>query len=139
GELAVLGDGGPAVAEQAGLRAALVDHRLDGGGHAFLELDAGTGTAVVQHLGLLVEHRTYAVATVFADHREAVLLGVLLDHLANVAQARARADQLDALVHAFLNDLGQALGPFGDLADHEHLAGVAVVAVLDHGDVDVQH
>src|SRR5690606_16385278 len=41
--------------------------------------------------------------------------------------------------HAFLGDLGQALGPFRYLADHEHLAGIAVVAVLDYGDVDVQH
>lgn len=42
-----------------------------------------------------------------------------------------------AFVQALLGDLRQALGPGGDGADVEHAAGVAVVAVLDHGDIDV--
>lgn len=138
GQLAVLGDRGPAVAEQAGLRAALVDHRLDGEDHAFLQLDAGTRTTVVEDLRLLVEHLADAMAAVFADHREAVLFRVLLDDFADIAQVRARTHHGNALVHAFLGDLAEAVGPFRGLADQEHLAGVAVVAVLDDGDVDVE-
>src|SRR5690606_21461146 len=51
----ILGDGGPAIAQQAGLGASLIDHRLDGEGHAFLQFQAGAGAAVMQHLRLFVE------------------------------------------------------------------------------------
>src|SRR5690606_40605472 len=57
---------------------------------------------------------------------------------ADIAETGAGADDLDALVEAFLSDAAQSFGPFGNLADHEHPAGVAVVAVLDHGDVDIE-
>jgi hypothetical protein len=57
--------------------------------------------------------------------------------MADVAEARAVAHLLDAQPHAFVGDLGQALGQDRRLADHEHAAGVAVVAFLgDHGDVE---
>ncbi|MCY1365116.1 hypothetical protein D9M69_519500 [compost metagenome] len=92
----------------------------------------------MQDLRLLVEHRADAVAAVLADHRVAQLLGMFLDHFADVAQARARPDQLDALVHAFLGHAAELVGPFRDLAHGEHLAGVAVVAVLDHRHIDVE-
>ncbi|MNP18671.1 hypothetical protein D3C76_1111620 [compost metagenome] len=78
------------------------------------------------------------MAAELAYHREAVLLRVLLDHFADVTQAAARFHQFDGHVHAFLGDLGQALGPLRHVADMEHAAGVAVKAVLDDGDVDVQ-
>src|SRR5690606_33270415 len=87
GELAILGDCGPAVTEQACFGTALVDHRLDGERHAFLEFHAGPRTAVVQYLRLLVEDLADAMAAVFAHDGEAVLFGVFLDRLANVAQA----------------------------------------------------
>lgn len=92
----------------------------------------------MEDLRLLVEHLADAMAAVFADHREAVLFRVLLDDFADIAQVRARTHHGNALVHAFLGDLAEAVGPFRGLADQEHLAGVAVVAVLDDGDVDVE-
>ena len=92
----------------------------------------------MQDLRLFVEHFADTVAAEFAHHRETVLFRVLLDHFTDVAQAAARLDDLDGLVHAFLGDLGQALGPHWHIADVEHAAGVAVVAILDHRDVDVQ-
>ena len=72
-------------------RLAGVDHRLDGEDHAGLAARAGAGLAVVQHLRLFVEVAADAVAAEFAHHREAVLLGVLLDGGADVAEVRARA------------------------------------------------
>ena len=57
--------------------------------------------------------------------------------MADIAEARAGFDLGDAVIEAFLRDLDQALGVRLRRADMEHLAGVAVVAVLDDGDVDV--
>ncbi|MNT27111.1 hypothetical protein D3C72_1627270 [compost metagenome] len=45
---------------------------------------------------------------------------------------------MNGLVHAFLGHLRQAFGPDRYSTDVEHAAGVAVVTVLDDGDVDVQ-
>src|SRR3989344_636783 len=137
-QLAVLGDRGPAIAQYLGVGAALVDHWLDGEGHASLQFHAGTGTAVVQDLRLFMEHLADAVAAELANHRKAVLLGVLLDDFTDVAQAAPRLDDFNRLVHAFLGHLRQALSPDRHVADVEHAAGVAVVAVLDDRDVDVQ-
>src|SRR5690554_5303250 len=136
-QLPVLGDRRPAVAQLSGLGAALVDHRLDGEGHAFLELHAGSCLAIMQYLGLFMEYLADAVAAVIAHHAVAVGVGMILDDLADIAQARARAYHRDTLVQAFLGDPGQALDPFRYFTDMEHLAGVTEVAVLDDGDVDV--
>jgi hypothetical protein len=57
--------------------------------------------------------------------------------VADVAQARAGLDLDDALPHGLVGDLAQALGGDRAFADDEHAAGVAVPAVLDDGDVDV--
>src|SRR5688572_10660135 len=134
----VLGDDGPAVGQLADAGLAGVDHRLDREGHARLERHAGAGAPVVQDLRLLVELAADAVAAEFAHHRIAVLLGVRLDGGAQVAQPRARAHLADAEPHAFVRHLDQAARLYARLADIEHAARVAVKAVLDHGDVDVE-
>src|SRR4030088_1697916 len=133
----VLRDDGPAVGELADARLAGIDHRLDGEGHAGLERHAGGGLAVVEHLGLLVKLAPDAVAAELPHHREAVLLGVALDHRADVAQARARPDLLDAEPHALVRDIDQAPRLDAGLADVVHAAAVAVIAILDYGDVYV--
>src|SRR5687768_10080792 len=134
----VLGDDGPAVGQLADARLAGVDHGLDREGHARLERHAGAGAAVVQDLRLLVELAADAVAAELAHHGVAVLLGVGLDGRAEVAQAHARADLADALPHALVGHLDQPAGLDAGLADVVHAARVAVVAVLDDGDVDVE-
>jgi len=84
-----------------------------------------------------VEHGADTVAAVFADHRVAVFLRVLLDHFADVTQSGAGTHQFDALVQAFLGNPAELFRPFRHFANQEHLAGVAVVAILDHGDIDI--
>ena len=61
----------------------------------------------------------------------------MLDRVADVAEMLAGRQFLDAEPHALEGHLGQALRLDAGLADEEHPAGVAVEAVLDHGDVDV--
>ena len=58
--------------------------------------------------------------------------------MADVAQGDARPDQVDADAHAFVADARKPLGGNTRLADEEHLAGVAMEAVLDDRDVDIQ-
>ena len=63
--------------------------------------------------------------------------GEQLDRAADVAEANAGLDLGDPLPHRVVGDLDQALRRDRAFADDEHPAGVAVPAVLDDGDVDV--
>src|SRR5207248_9381445 len=67
GERAVAGDRGPAVVEHLHGGAAEVDHRLDGGDHAGLELGPGARAAGVDDLGAVVEHAPDPVPAKVAD------------------------------------------------------------------------
>jgi len=55
----------------------------------------------------------------------------------DITQSDARPDQFDAEAHAFVADAGEPPGGNARLADEEHLAGVAVEAILDDRDVDI--
>ena len=78
-----------------------------------------------------------AMAAVLAHYRAMVAFGVLLDDMANIAEAGARFDQANAQAHAFECDLAHALRLDRRLADKKHLAGVTVKLVLDDSDVDI--
>ena len=136
-QAAVLGPDGPAVAHLADLATAGIDHRLDREDHAGLELFQRAGAAVMQHLRLFMEYLADAVAAEFADHAVACLLRMLLDHEADVAEVGAGPDLRNAQPHAFVGDVAEALGENRRLARIKHAAGVAVIAVLDDGDVDI--
>ena len=138
GQLAVLGDHGPAVGQHLIMGFAGVDHRLDGEHHAFLQLQAGAGLAVMQHLRIFVEHLADTVPAVLAHHGEALGLRQFLDGVADIAQAHAGPHHLDAGQHALAGGVHQPLGQHRGLAHVVHLAGVAVPAVLDDGDVDIK-
>src|SRR5688572_2811650 len=133
----VLGHHGPAVGELPDLGLAGVDHRLDGEGHARLQREADAAPAVVEDLRLFVELPADAVPAELAHHAVAVLLGVRLDGVADVAQVRARPHLADALPQAFVGHLAQAARLDRGIADVKHAAGVAMEAVLDHRYVDV--
>ena len=137
GQRMVRGDDRPAVGERADRRAAGVDHRLDGEDHSGLQQEAGPGPPVVHDLRLLVELPADPVAAEFADDREMVALGELLDRVADVAQPRAGLDGADAAPHRLEGCLHQALRLDRRRADVEHPARIAVPPVLDHRDVDV--
>src|SRR5690606_8034562 len=86
---------------------------------------------------LVVVDLADAVAAVLAHHRETLGFGVGLDRVADVAQGRARPDRADAAPHRLERGLDQAPRHHRRGAGVVHAAGVAVPAVLDHGDVDV--
>ena len=137
----VLGDDGPAVFLGAVLDFlfASIDHGLDGEGHALFKLVQRAGAPVVQHLRFFVKNLANAVAAKLAHHAEAMAFGKLLDRKTNITQVDAGLDQHDAFPHGLIGDVGQPLGGNGYLAHHEHAAGVAVPAVLDNSDVNIDH
>src|SRR3546814_4288407 len=105
---------------------------------ALLQHQALARPAVVQHLRFVVVDLADAVAAVLAHHREALALGLLLDRVADVAQGRARLHRADPAPHRLVRGIDQAPRHHRWLAGVVHAAGVAVPAVLDDGDVDVQ-
>src|SRR3546814_9837785 len=59
--------------------------------------------------------------------------------MADVAQMCAVADLVDAQPHALVGDLGEPPRQDGGLADVVHAAGIAVPAILDDRDVDIEY
>jgi len=62
---------------------------------------------------------------------------MLLNDVADITQGCAGFYNRDRLVQAFLAGAYQALGVIGYLADTKHLAGIAMEAVLQHSNIDV--
>jgi hypothetical protein len=57
--------------------------------------------------------------------------------MSDVAQGGPGTHRADPAEHRLAGHVDQAPGEHRGLADEEHLAGVAVIAVLDDGDVDI--
>jgi hypothetical protein len=133
----VLGHDGPAIAQFLDIPAPGVEHGLDGDGHAGLEPVQCAGFAVMQHLGFFVKVPANAVAAKLAHHTQAMPLGKSLDGMADITQIGTVTHLHDATPHRFVSQAAQTPRRDRHLADHEHAAGVAVPAVLDHRHVDV--
>ena len=84
-----------------------------------------------------MEHLTDTVAAILPDHRVIVGFGVLLNDMTQVAQCGPGFDQRQRLIQAFLGDADQAISMGCDVADTDHDAGIAMPAIFDHRDVDV--
>ena len=136
-EAVVARDHRPAIRQQLHIPLTGVDHRLDGEGHACAQFETGAGLAVVQHLRVFVVDATDAVAAVLAHDGETLGFGRSLDRVADVTEARTRAHAADSLPHRLETALDQPLRVRQRLADEIHAAGVAVEAVADDRDVDV--
>src|SRR3569623_2020706 len=75
----------------------------------------------------------------FAHHAVYGFIRKLLNHKADIAQMRSGLDLRDAQTHAFIGDVAQSFGKNRRFANKEHPAGIAMVAVLDDGYVDIDH
>ena len=91
----------------------------------------------MEHLGVLVKVPADAVAAVFPHDGAVVGLGVLLNRVADVPETHAWLDHLDSNAHGLVSHADHPLGQDRGLSDEHHLAGIAVEAVFDHGNVDV--
>ena len=77
------------------------------------------------------------MAAEIADHAIAMLFGVGLDGIANIADPVAGFRGLDTEHEAFIGHIDQALGLYRHVADQEHAAGVAMPAIQLRRHVDV--
>src|SRR5271170_3708507 len=137
---AVLGDRGPAVAQNLHLPASSVDHRLDGEDHSLVHNGPLVGLAVVQDRRGIVKDAAHTVAAKVSHHRKAVTLGIALDRVADGPDASTGTYDGDAAHHRLIGYVDEPSRLDRDaLADKKHPAGVAVPAVDDRGHVDVEY
>ena len=102
GRQLVLGDDGPAIgAIDEDFPCAHVDHWLNGEHHARDKKHTCAFLSIVQHLGVVVELDTYTMAAEVAYHAETVLVGVLLDGIADVAYKTKRLGGFHTDIKAF--------------------------------------
>src|SRR5258708_26260003 len=86
---------------------------------------------------LVVEHAAETMAAEIAYHAHALRLDKTLDGMPDVAGGGAGFYGGDAAHHGFIGDFDQPLGFAGDRAHRIHPAGIAVPALDNEGDVDV--
>jgi hypothetical protein len=134
---AVASDRGPPVIEQLHVRAADVDHRLDGEEHSRLEFGTGAGPAGVNDLRAVVKQAPEPMAAEVANDAVAMLFRMALDGVGDIAHSVSGLRLLYPEHQAFVGDIDQPPRLERNVADQEHSAGVAVPAVEDRGDVDV--
>ncbi|MCY1302898.1 hypothetical protein D9M70_525810 [compost metagenome] len=91
----------------------------------------------MQDVRRVVEKLADAVAAEIAHDGATFRFGIGLDRLADGTGASTRAYGGNAAHQAFMGDIEQPLGGALDLADRIHAARVAVPAIDDIGDVDI--
>src|SRR3989338_7132883 len=133
----VLGDHRPAVVEMLDGCLAGVNHRFDGESHAGFEPYSRLRAAVMQHLRFFVKLPTDAVSAKLAHYAVAQWFDETLDGMADIAQIGARPDRADAAPQRQPGGLAQASGQNRRRTGVEHPTAVAVITILDHGDIDV--
>lgn len=135
--LAILGAAGPSVLfGELDVLGTLAYHGLDSDDHAFLEEGTCANDAEIGYIGRLVHLEAYAVAAEFADNVVAVFLTVLLDGMADVANAVARLALVESDEEGFASDAHEALHLGRDLANGECIGRVADVSVEFDNTID---
>ena len=86
-----------------------------------------------------MEFFAHTVTAEFLYDGVAIAFSVYLNGMTNITQSRARLHLFYAQHHAFVGDFCETLGMRADFTHHEHAAGIAVIAIFDDGDINVQH
>ena len=121
------------------MEAAGIDHRLDGEEHAFAQHRAVARPAEMQHARRLVELPPETVAAEIPHHGKTHRFDIGLDGVADVAEMRARPHRLDAAHQRLMRRPHQPARLYADaVPDREHAARIAVPAVQDDADVNIE-
>src|ERR1700721_4364167 len=121
------------------MRLAEIYHRLDGEEHAGLQRHAFAGPPDVNDVGLVMEHAAETVAAEIAHHAHALRVDETLDGMADVAGGSAGFYRGDAAHHGLVGHFDQPLCLPRDRADRIHPAGIAIPALDDESDVDIDN
>lgn len=91
----------------------------------------------MDYLWFIVENTAKTMAAEIADNAIAMLFGMMLDRGANIAEMIARFCLLDTQHQAFIGDINQPLRLDRHITDQKHPAGVAMPAVKDNRNIDI--
>ena len=130
---------GPSVRPGLIFVGSLVDHGLDGEHVADLHDANGFIVGIVGNVRGAVEELANAVAAVGLDDAESLGVGVLGDDVANLPVLCPRLAVLDGLHQAFVGGLDEQLAGLARRADDKCLVKIAVIALVEHRDVDVHN
>ena len=108
--LAILCDTSPIIRPRLIPPRAQRNHRLNCKAHALLRRAYSLVLRIMRHVGSRVEELVDAVAAVRLDDAAVERLGVLLDHVARVAEQHAGFYDFDGLVETLARALGYAHG-----------------------------
>ena len=84
-----------------------------------------------------MEYLADTVTAILAHNAAIILLCMALDRVTYVPQTDTGFNHFDAYFHAFVSNLADALSLHGCFSHHEHATGITMIAILDHGYVDI--
>src|SRR5258708_35235492 len=88
-------------------------------------------------VGLVMEHAAETMAAEIAHHAHALRLDKTLNGVPDVASGGAGFDGGNAAHHRLIGYFDEPFGLAGDRAHRIHPAGIAIPALADEGDVEV--
>ena len=119
------------------LPGAEADHRLDREDHPGAHDHRVTCVVIVQHLNVGMELLADAVPDERPNDSHAMGLRVILDRFTDVTQWLTWNNGFDALPHALFGNFHQQLALVIDIADKKSRVRVAVDALHETGDVEI--
>ncbi len=135
----IFGHGRPVIRQYLGVRFSQIDHRLNSEKHAFFQYIACAPVAIVQNIGRRVENPTQPMAAEITYNRHPVGFDITLDGVPDITKCVAGLHRVDAPEQRIVGDLYQPLRPPRKFARDIHPACIAIPAINDHRDIDVEN
>ncbi len=92
----------------------------------------------MEDLGVFVKLLAYAMATKFPDDAEATGFGMTLNCTTDVSEGAAWTNSPNSVPETFPGNPAKPTSLYRWRSDLEHSASVAVISILDDGDVDIE-
>lgn len=121
------------------LRRPFGNHRFNGKCDALLHNSKGISILVVQHVRGSVKDRRNTMAAEITNDRETSGVRVRLNNSANLVDGDARGADIDCPLEAVERIFDECATRRVHIADEEHFGAVAVKAVVEEGDIDVNN
>ena len=114
-----------------------INHRFNGEHHAFFQTQTCSRLAIMKYLRIFVINLANAVPAVFAHYRKPLRFHQLLNSMANIAKRCARPHLTNAGKQGCTRNIHQTLGFNRRLAGIIHTRGIAMPAIFDDGNIDI--
>jgi hypothetical protein len=117
---------------------AQIDHWFDGENHAGMNFDAFIGPSVMKNIGCIMKQSAQSVTAEIAHHAATLLFCQFLNGCANRPHMIARLDGGNTGHQAVMGQVYEAFSSASWPSRNIHSAGIAVPAVQNKGDIDIQ-